>query len=307
MALDVSKLTAYTDENMLPLIKKTVLGGKTLQLINVQPDIKSTAAINILNGDLVIAAGGCGFTAQGTTELYQRDLAVTALKVNESLCPDTLEKYYTQHQMKPGSYNEEIPFEQAYTEMKADKIAESIEQNIWKGNTAAFTAHTEFDGFIELLRTESDVINANTSSATAITASNIVALVDDAAASIHGEIIESEDLVMFMGYDNYRLWARALRNANLFHYDGKENQEGMFSMYIPGTNVLVVATKGLNGTNQFYASKASNFTYGTDLLNDYESFKIWFSEDNQEVRFVSKWKSGVQVAFPDFISRFKLA
>lgn len=306
MAFDLNGLAAYTDEHSLPLIKRTVLGGKTLQYISVQPGVQSSTAINIIDTDLVIAAGSCGFNAQGTTSLSQRDIKVTPLKVNEALCPDDLEKYYTQVSMKPGSYNEDIPFEQIYTEMKADKIAENIELNIWKGQNANFTGVTEFEGFIELLDGEADVIDGNTSAATGVSASNVITVVEDMAQAIHGDLIESENLIVFAGYDLYRMYARAIRNANLFHIQGDEAQAGMFSMYIPGTNVRLVATKGLNGTNMMFASIADNFVFGTDLLNDYENFDMWYSKDNQEVRFVAKWKAGVQVAFPEMITRFEL-
>jgi spore coat polysaccharide biosynthesis protein SpsF (cytidylyltransferase family) len=75
---------------------------------------------------------------------------------------------------------------------------------------------------------------------------------------------------------------------------------------VPGTNVKVVAVRGLNSQNKMYLSKASNFYFGTDLLNDSEDFRIHYSQDNDEVRFLAKWKMGVQVAFPDLVVAFKL-
>jgi hypothetical protein len=35
------------------------------------------------------------------------------------------------------------------------------------------------------------------------------------------------------------------------------------------------------------------------MLNDMETFKLWYSDDNQEFRFAAKFNAGVQVAFPD--------
>jgi hypothetical protein len=309
MSLNVNGLAAWTDENKMPLIKKSVLGGRTIQFITVQPDIKSTAAINILDSTLSIQAGACGFTDAGSTILTQRDLSVCPLKVNESICLDTLESYYVQAMMQPGSYNESIPFEQLYAEDKADKIAAAIEDNIWKGNHASFTAFTACDGFIKLFENtdaSGSTINGNTANLTALTSSNIIAAVDAMAASVATDIIDSEDLVLFMGYDVYRTWALALRNANLFHYTGAENQGDGFTQMIPGTNIKVVAVRGLNNTNRMYLSRGANFYFGTDLLSDYENFSIFYSMDNQEVRFVAKFKIGVQVAFPEFTTVFKL-
>ena len=83
MALDVSGLSVYTDENKMDLIKKSVLEGRTLQYLTVQPDIKTSAAINIIDSTLVGQAGSCGFSANGTTTLTQRTLSVAPIKINE--------------------------------------------------------------------------------------------------------------------------------------------------------------------------------------------------------------------------------
>ena len=52
MGLDVSGLSVYTDENKLDLIKKSILEGRTLNYVTVQPDIKSSATINIIDSTL---------------------------------------------------------------------------------------------------------------------------------------------------------------------------------------------------------------------------------------------------------------
>ena len=307
MSLNVSGLNAYTDENKLPLIKKSILEGRTVNYITVQPDIKSSALINIIDSTLVAAAGSCGWDAAGTTALSQRDLSVCPIKINESICLDTLESYYTQKMMNAGSYNEEIPFEQMYSEEKADKIQAMIEDILWKGDTVSGSGNLALcDGFINLFENTAasgSTVAGNTGSVTAITAANVVDVIDAMIAVIPADIIDADNLVLFLGYEVYRTAAKALRDANLFHYDGAE---GDFEMVWPGTNVKVVAVRGLNNQNKMFLSTASNFYMGTDLLNDAEDFKIFYSEDNDEVRFRSKFKMGVQVAFPDFVVAFSL-
>lgn len=308
MSLNLGGLTAYVDENKMPLIKKSVLGGRTLDYITVQPDIKSTATINIIDSDLVVQAGGCGWSQSGTTSLTQRELSVCNLKINEVICVDDLQSYYTQKMMNPGSYNETIPFEEIYADEKAGKIGAVIEDMIWKGNTDSGVGNLALcDGFIELLDgLSASTIDGNPLALSALTANNVIGAIDALVNSVDVNIIDADDLVLFVGYDTYRLWATALRNANMFHYTGAESQEDAFSQMVPGTNVKVIATKGLNGSNRAYLSRGANFYFGTDLLNDAEDFKIWYSEDNDEVRFASKFKVGVQVAFPEFVSVFKL-
>ena len=309
MSVNVAALTTYTDELKMELIKKSVLQGRTTQLISVQPDIKSAASINIIDSTLSLQAGACGWNEAGTTALTQRDLSVCPIKINESICLDTLESYYTQKMMQPGSYNEEIPFEQMFSEEKAGKINAVIDDIIWKGDTVSGTGNLALcDGFLVLANSLSgDTVAGNTSAATSITAANIIDLVDDMVAAIPSDIIDADDLHVFMGYEVYRLYAKALRDANLFHYTGAEDQGEDFSQMVPGTNVRAIAVRGLNGTNRMILSRAANLYFGTDLLNDSEEFRIFYSEDNDEVRFRAKWKMGVQFAFPEFVVDFILS
>lgn len=308
MSLNVAGLTAYVDQTKMELIRKFVLEGRSASFLTIQPDIKSSASINILSSQLVAQAGGCGFTNEGQTILSQTPLSVCPLKVNESICLDTLEQYYTQYMMNPGSYNTEIPFEQTYVLDKIANISSLIDTLIWQGNTATTGQTSLCDGFITLAETtySGSVINGNTSSATAITPSNIIQLIDDMSASINVNIINMDDLYLYVGYDTYRTYQIALRNANLFHYNGQQDQGESFSQLIPGQNIRVIALKGLNNTNKMFLSTKSNMYYGVDMLNDYENFELFYSQDFQEVRMVAKWKMGVNAAFWDMVSYFSL-
>jgi hypothetical protein len=308
MSLNVAGLTTYVDQTKMELIRKFVLEGRSASFLTIQPDIKSSASINILSSQLVAQAGGCGFTNEGQTILSQTPLTVCPLKVNESICLDTLEQYYTQYMMNPGSYNTQIPFEQTYVLDKIANISSLIDTLIWQGNTATTGQTSLCDGFITLAETtySGSVINGNTSSATAITPSNIISLIDDMSASINVNIINMDDLYLYVGYDTYRTYQIALRNANLFHYNGQQDQGENFSQLIPGQNIRVIALKGLNGTNKMFLSTKSNMYYGVDMLNDYENFELFYSQDFQEVRMVAKWKMGVNAAFWDMVSYFSL-
>lgn len=308
MSFNLATLTEYVDQLKLPLIKKSVLQGRTAQLISVQPDIKHSASINIINSTMVGQAGGCGWSPTGSTSITQRDITVCPIKFEEALCLNDLEAYFLGKSMRPGSYNTEIPFEGIFAEEKAEQLNGIIDDILWKGDTVAGTGNLALcDGFVKLLQgLSASTVDGNTSSATAITAANIVALVDDMAAVVPTDVINVTDLHLFVGYEVYRLYARALRDANLFAYTGAENQGEDFSQMIPGTNIRIIAVRGLNGTNKMVLTPASNLYMGVDLLNDYENFQIFYSEDYDEVRFRAKFKVGAQVAFPEFVVFFEL-
>ncbi len=95
-----------------------------------------------------------------------------------------------------------------------------------------------------------------------------------------------------------------LHELCLFHYvaDAAQTME----MVYPGTNMKLIAVGGLNGTNKIVAGSLSNFFMGTDLIDEQEEVKMWYSIDNDEVRVRFTFKAGVQVAFPGEIVYFTL-
>jgi hypothetical protein len=308
MALNVNGLTAYVDQVKMDLIKKMILGGRSTSFMTVQPGIKSAASINLLSSNLVAQAGGCGFNDEGETILTQNTLNVCPLKVNESICIDTLEQYYTQVMLQPGSYDTDFGFEQIYTEEKVSQVSSLIDTLIWQGNTSVTGQTGLCNGFITLANTtySGSVVDGNVSNVTAITAANIISIVDEAVQVIPTNIIAEDDLYLYCGYDFARLYFTALRNANLYNYPSVETGANDFMITIPSSNVKLVAVKGLTGTNKFFISTKSNMYFGTDLLDDYENLQIFYSMDFQEVRVVAKWKSGVNAAFWDYVVYFKL-
>src|SRR3990167_2726481 len=123
MALDLSALSAYTDEQKFQLITKSVLGAKTIKMMSIQSGIKSASKINIIDTDAVFQAGGtCGFNASGTTTLIHRTLTVGKIKVHEAICPKDLEAKYLQTQIAAGSQYDTLQFAEIYLNKKSAKI-----------------------------------------------------------------------------------------------------------------------------------------------------------------------------------------
>ncbi len=66
-------------------------------------------------------------------------------------------------------------------------------------------------------------------------------------------------------------------------------------IFYPGTNVRVVAVPGLTSTNRIVCTYLGNLFYGTDLLSDEEQFELFWSRDNDEVRFQASFKAATQL------------
>lgn len=311
MSLNLNGLTAYVEQNAMDLIKEAVLKGRTVDLVTVQGGIKSAATINRISTSLTAQAGACGWNADGTTTLDQRTITVADVKINEAICLNDLEAYYTQVMMNPGSYNTAIPFEQIFAENKRDQIMALIEDLVWRGNTSTGSGNLALtDGYVKLFDagvtassgkyitySNAALSGAGSGGAYSATSSNIVELIDELGRLIDTDVINAPDLHVFLSYADYRTYAKLLRDRNYFAYTGAENQGQDFAQVHPGTNIKVIAVRGLNTANRILLAEASNLYIGTDLLSDAEDFKVWYSQDFDEVRFKSKFKLGVQVAF----------
>jgi len=319
MAYDVSALANYTKENEALLVTSSVFGAKTQQKIssqgNVMTGVKSSEQINRIDTDAVFQTGGvCGFTPSGTTAITQRAVVVGKIKVQEALCPKTLESKYTQKALQVGSKNETIPFEQEYTDKKSARIAAQNEVAIWQGDTASGNANlNKYDGLIKLIDAATDEILSNTAVftvggpilvATGVTQANVIDIVDGVFKALPVALLDKPDTEIVCGWDFFRLYVLALREKNLYHYSA-DNADG--ELVIPGTNIKLVALNGLNSTNRVFGLRWSNVFLGTDMLNEEEKFEVFYAKEAQEVRFDAEWKLGVNVAFPNEVVSFKLA
>ena len=102
MSFDVSTLPAYTEQHAMDLIVKSVAGGRLSQYANLQPGVKTSTSINILDTDVVFQADGCSRSADGSTTLSQRNIVPGAVAIHEDLCMSDLAAKYTATMLRQG-------------------------------------------------------------------------------------------------------------------------------------------------------------------------------------------------------------
>ena len=298
---NLSSLATYTDEVGGELIRRAILEGETAKIIKVQPGIKGSQSINLLDSTLYVQDGTCGWTSSGATTYTQRDIAVCAYKVNEALCPADLNDYWLGQLLTPGSYNESVPFEQQIAELKTAQISQYIENIMW----GASSGTTCFSGFKELfakLGTGTTTVTGGISLNGQSPISSVSALtqVDALVEQIPDDVVDRTDWVVFMSHANYRKYLINYRTANYFHFN-PENSYQDFKTFHPATNILVHPVGGLNGSNLLVLAPAGYLVMGVDLMSDSETLKMFYSVDFDEVRLRSNFKIGVQVAWPQFV------
>lgn len=318
MALDLNALSAYTKQNIKPLMTSAVFNAKTQELVKsggiIIPGVKSSAKIPLMDTDAVFQADSCGFDPSGTTSFTQRSVTVGKIKVQEKICPKDLEAFFTQEALKQGSTYEDfgnMDFQDAYLAKKNARIAAQLETGLWQGDTNSNTANlNKFDGFSKLIDAGSPTdanVNAYTGTGTIATVSstNVVAATEAVFKAIPAAVLGKGDAKIFVGDDWYRLLILAYRALNLFAYNPQDAAAKTF--VLPGTSVEVVGVNGLNGTGDAYGISLSNMAIGVDMEAEETNYQMIYNPYDNFVQFSAAFKMGCNVAFTAETVKFKSA
>lgn len=319
MGFTVTSLSNYTKDNAEKLIFDSMFSAKFAAAAyakgNVQAGIKTAERIHLLDTDVYFQDdSGCGFTTTGNTTFTARTITVGAIKHNESVCPKDLKPKYTQILLKNGSLSENEASDklaEAWTSLKVQKIAEKVEVALVQGDTASGDPNlNKFDGLLKNASIAGGAIQANTAALmggaaiSSYSTSNIRTAVDAVWRSLPEGVKGKDDVEIMCGTDLFDLYTASLVAANLFHYMPTEAQK--YELVIPGTGYKLVGYPGFSGSNKIVGARWSNIFLGTDLANEEEEFKTWYSEDDDNVKFKAAFKLGIQVAKPEEVVRFDL-
>ena len=292
MALNVSTLSNYVEEKRLPLIAKSFLRGKTIDLIQLETGVLQDTALNLVSASVEFGDGAsCGWNATDGVALSQRILKPTFLKVNQAFCDKDLLKKWASYEVKLAAGREQLPFEEKFMEEIANAINESIEKLVWQGDTSN---DNEPDGFLKILETGGSGVVSVTWTAGTSAYNKIKAVYN----KIPANIVDKEDTVIFVGEETYREFIQELVAANLYHFS-PDYKAGEYM--VPGTSIRVIAVNGLNGTGKIVAGRLSNFFYGVGAEDDKDTFDFWYSQDNREFRLAVYFAIATQVAYPNEI------
>jgi hypothetical protein len=295
MAYNVTALTDYVNEQNFPILKASIMGAKTASIFTVQAGIKSASALNIMTvtGNLQSDAVGASTDGTGSVTFSQRMLEVAPICLREFLDPKVLNAKYTQSQIKGGSEDNELVFEADIVDEYVKLINKRNEVALWTGDKTSGDANlSNYDGYLKLIdsASASTVITAAT-----FTVANAIALVDSVYNAIPVEVLDADDMAIYMGREYFRTYTSALKNANLFHYSA-ESTDG--EIVIPGTSIKIMALNGLNSTKRIVAGRMSNFYVGCDLDGEEDNASAVYIDQTERVKLKISYKYGAQIAFP---------
>ena len=282
---DVSALPAYTDQLSLDLISKVVLKTDLLEYVDLRSGFTSgTVAINLVDADLPVSALSCGWSSDGQVTYSQVNVTIESLQSKTEMCIEDLRAKYTSAFMNAGTGNDFLPFENVISESYTDKLRKYNEGFLING----FGTTLGLKGQI----TSANGANLQAGVPAAWTATNAYEQALDLYDAIDESVKDRDDLIMVVSPDAYRALVRALVAQNLYHFNSVEGND---IMILPGTNVTVVKSSGLVGSNYKFAGPGKMILAATGLTDELDTFRFFYDEAADVIKFRAAWRLGVGV------------
>ena len=281
---NIAALPAYTDQLSNEIIAKSVLTTDLLSYLDLRTGYTSgTVAINLVDADLPVSALSCGFSPDGEITYSQVNVTIEALQSKTEVCPEDLRSVYQSAFMAAGTGNDQIPFEEVISGQYAEKLTKYNEGFL-------------INGFGTTLGLKGQITAANGAVVPAGAAAWTVANAVDQALDLYDAIDESvkdrDDLIMVVSPSNYRTLTRALVAQNLFHFDSVSAQD---ILILPGTNITIVKSSGLVGSDYVFAGPGKMILAATGLQDELDNF-VWFYDQGADImKFRAAWRLGVGV------------
>jgi hypothetical protein len=282
---DISALPAYTDQLSIDLISKAVLKTDLLDYVDLRSGFTSgTVAINLVDAALPVSALSCGWSSDGEVTYSQVNVTIESLQSKTEMCIEDLRSVYQSAFMSAGTGNNELPFEEVISESYADKLRKYNEGFLING----FGATAGLKGQI----TSANGANLQGGVPAAWTPANAVEQALDLYDAIDEAVKDRDDLIMVVSPDAYRALVRGLVASNLFHYDSVSGNDVVI---LPGTNVTVVKSSGLVGSDYKFAGPGKMILAATGLTDELDAFRFFYDEASDVMKFRAAWRLGVGV------------
>ena len=262
---DLANLPTYNSYGSDMLIK-AILGLTLPKYATIRPNLKGTTEkVGFVTNDVILQDLSCGFDPTGNTTQNLVTVDLCNKKVNQQLCPYDLYDTYLSQSLTNSNFQESVPFEEVILTDISNRIANQVEKQLWNNTVASGGTYGSacFNGVGALITSGN---GATQIAYTAATASNGLDVFTKIYESIPANVLHRDDLVIFTSYANYRGLVSSMRNnsyVNLFTMDSAGVAQGEeWSLMLPGTNVRVIPTVGLDGVSAYYAGPAGYYMVG---------------------------------------------
>ena len=286
MAINVSTLPDYIQENRDELFVKAIASTKTLDYIESMLGVKGKAALNYLNSTVVLADGEtCGWNPQGDDTFTQKTVSTKLVTVNKEFCAKQMRSKWMSYDLSLAAGRENLPFEQKIADSNVAAIKKAVEKLIWQGDTGL-----GIDGLLKQIKAEENSIKVNGGT-------TILEKVGKVIAAIPAGALE-KGVNVFMSWTDFRSYVEA-KNAeccgNMPVIDANVDE----LVYAGDSRIKFVPVAGLEGTNKIVAAPYDALVYATDVEDSEGIFKMWFDEKEGQFLFKVLFTAGTAVKYND--------
>lgn len=300
-ASTLTNSTTYAGEQLEAYILKAFTKSKFVESLpaqNVISNIFFKTKIGKLDGSNLVQVGeNCTFNDSGTIVASEAVLEPKPFFINVQLCYEDLEPIY--NTLNNGSLNEQqlqAGFATALTELMISKMNYTTQDVFINGVYVATgtTALSQFDGIDHQITT-------NVATGATITSSNIIAALSALVAKVPEDVLEQEDLTIYMSRKTLQLYFDAL--AKLASLTPQDTMSPNF-MGIPIVTVPTIAA------DKMYAIQKSNIFVGVGGMTDFESIQIIDMKplgQGNNVRLILQGKADVKLGWEAEAAKFDAA
>ena len=270
--------------------------AKSLEYLTMIENIKFKSNIQKQALSGVLADATCDFTDAGTLAMTEAVLEPKNLQVNLDLCKSTLLDSWEALQMRAGAgAPPPASFDDYVISYMAGVIADGTEGGIWTGTAAGAGSFQGFVGTGGYLLAAQDAtvvqVDNDGGAATAYTAANIIANLQDLTAAIPAAVYVKEDLHIYMSPKTFRLYISAVSTMGYINaYSMNKDYDAVFE------GVKIAVCPGMKD-DAMVAAQKSNLYLGCDLLSDSTRISILDMsalDGSDNMRLVCRYSAGVK-------------
>ena len=289
MAINVSALPEYIQENRDELFVKAIASTKTLDYIESMLGVKGKAALNYLNSTVVLADGeSCGWNPQGDDTFTQKTVSTKLVTVNKEFCAKQMRSKWMSYDLSLAAGRENLPFEQKIADSNVAAIKKAVEKLIWQGDTGL-----GLDGLLKQIKAEGSAIKVNSGT-------TIIEKIGKVIAAIPAGALE-KGVNVFMSYTDFRSYVEA-KNAECCGNMPVIDANVDYLVYAGDSRIKLVPVAGLEGTNKIVAAPYDALVYATDVEDSEGIFKMWFDEKEDKFLFKVLFTAGTAVKYSDEVT-----
>ena len=286
MAINVSALPDYIQENRDELFVKAIASTKTLDYIESMLGVKGKAALNYLNSTVVLADGeSCGWNPQGDDTFTQKTVTTKLVAVNKEFCAKQMRSKWMSYDLSLAAGRENLPFEQKIADSNVAAIKKAVEKLIWQGDVTL-----GIDGLLKQIKAEESAVKVNGGT-------TILEKIGKVIAAIPAGALE-KGVNVFMSYTDFRSYVEA-KNAECCGNMPVIDANVDYLVYAGDSRIKLVPVAGLEGTNKIVAAPYDALVYATDVEDSEGIFKMWFDEKEDKFLFKVLFTAGTAVKYAD--------